>query len=422
MKKTVLIMLVFAVVSCNLLDGGYFLGTKRSDVLRENNYRGKVSEPEPESKQEKDTIIYVTGVDFPIGYDWRRDTSYGNVRSSIVLFANGKKIKSIPVGDEYFIGPEPDRHRLVEDKIYTDCSFSGETIIKRDAEEVFRYKGEETIKGFMVYENNVYTLGKRLDGTGFTFRKSGELIFEGKNGEILGNICDKPTSNGAIFYDNGICFIYYRLDWKEGEPEKRWFIVRDGNEKEIEITGDYNILDICVIRGEIVALRWADFDPDAATIRVSKARKKGTEEYEGTTKTTYSARTVTLSPAAVENLLAWKNLLSSRMSERGIRVTKTSYLFRSLKDESQPMTLTALTHIFADLKKRLHLPKDLRFHSFRHTHATLLAEQEISAKKIQVRLGHASAAFTMDRYVHNTAQMQDGITDKIIKCEETYSD
>ena len=104
------------------------------------------------------------------------------------------------------------------------------------------------------------------------------------------------------------------------------------------------------------------------------------------------------------------------MSERGIRVTKTSYLFRSLKDESQPMTLTALTHIFADLKKRLHLPMDLRFHSFRHTHATLLAEQ------IQVRLGHASAAFTMDRYVHKTAQMQDGITDKIIKCEETYSD
>ncbi len=251
MKKTVLIMLVFAVVSCNLLDGGYFLGTKRSDVLRENNYRGKVSEPEPESKQEKDTIIYVTGVDFPIGYDWRRDTSYGNVRSSIVLFANGKKIKSIPVGDEYLIGPEPDRHRLVEDKIYTDFSFSGETIIKRDAEEVFRYKGEETIKGFMVYENNVYTLGKRLDGTGFTFRKSGELIFEGKNGEILGNICDKPTSNGAIFYDNGICFIYCRLDWKEGKPEKKWFIVRDGNEKEIEITGDYNILDICVIRGEI---------------------------------------------------------------------------------------------------------------------------------------------------------------------------
>lgn len=175
-------------------------------------------------------------------------------------------------------------------------------------------------------------------------------------------------------------------------------------------------------RGEMVALRWSDFDPNAATIRVSKARKKASEEYEGVTKTTYSTRTVTLSPTTVQNLLEWKRLLISRMSERGIRVPQKSHIFRSLRDEAHPMTLTALTHVFADLKKKLGLPSNLRFHSFRHTHATLLAEQEISAKKIQVRLGHASAAFTMDRYIHNTAQMQDGITDKIIKCEETYSD
>ena len=110
------------------------------------------------------------------------------------------------------------------------------------------------------------------------------------------------------------------------------------------------------------------------------------------------------------------------MENAGCVTHRDDYIFRSLKDATQPITLTAVTHAFADLKKRLNLPQDLRFHSFRHTHATLLAEQEISAKKIQVRLGHASAAFTMDRYIHNTAQMQDGITDKIIKCEETYSD
>ena len=84
------------------------------------------------------------------------------------------------------------------------------------------------------------------------------------------------------------------------------------------------------------------------------------------------------------------------------------------------MTLTAMTHIFADLKEKLSLPRDLRFHSFRHTHATLLAEQEISAKKIQVRLGHASASFTMDRYVHNTEQMQEGVTERIAQVEGRY--
>nr|DAS73834.1 MAG TPA: Integrase [Caudoviricetes sp.] len=173
-------------------------------------------------------------------------------------------------------------------------------------------------------------------------------------------------------------------------------------------------------RGEIVALRWSDFDEKAATIRVSKARKRAAEEYEGTTKTAYSARTVTLSPAAVQNLLAWRKKLTEILLQKGIPLTKDAYIFRSLKDKTKPMTLTAVTHIFADLKKQLNLPRDLRFHSFRHTHATILAEEEVSAKKIQVRLGHASASFTMDRYVHSTEQMQEGVAEKVVKCEEKY--
>ena len=72
-----------------------------------------------------------------------------------------------------------------------------------------------------------------------------------------------------------------------------------------------------------------------------------------------------------------------------------------------------ITYIFSKLKRQLQLPHDMRFHSFRHTHATLLAEQEISAKKIQVRLGHVSTSFTMNSYVHNTDQMQDGIAEMI---------
>ena len=173
-------------------------------------------------------------------------------------------------------------------------------------------------------------------------------------------------------------------------------------------------------RGEIVALRWSDFGAKAALVRVSKARKRAEEEYEGATKTAYSARTVTMSPEAVKNLLAWRKKLVEALLRLGVTLTEDDYIFRSLKDATQPITLTAVTHAFADLKKRLNLPQDLRFHSFRHTHATLLAEQEISAKKIQVRLGHASASFTMDRYIHNTEQMQEGITEKVVKCEEKY--
>lgn len=173
-------------------------------------------------------------------------------------------------------------------------------------------------------------------------------------------------------------------------------------------------------RGEIVALRWSDFDAERSVIKVSKARKMGTHEYEGATKSAYSLRTVTLSAAAAKNLIAWKMLLSENLLSKGIRLKDDDYIFRSCRNIKQPMTLTALTHLFAGLKKRLGLPDNLRFHSFRHTHATLLAEQEISAKKIQVRLGHATAAFTMDRYVHNTEKMQDGISETMDEISEKY--
>lgn len=146
----------------------------------------------------------------------------------------------------------------------------------------------------------------------------------------------------------------------------------------------------------------------------------GTQEYEGTTKSTYGLRTVTLSAAATRNLIAWKKLLSEKLLSKGIRLTDGDYIFRALQNVMHPMTLTALTHLFTGLKKRLKLPENLRFHSFRHTHATILAEQEISAKKIQVRLGHATAAFTMDRYVHNTEKMQDGISQTMDEIAKKY--
>lgn len=173
-------------------------------------------------------------------------------------------------------------------------------------------------------------------------------------------------------------------------------------------------------RGEIVALRWSDFDLERACVHVTKTRKYAEKEYEGAPKTQSGVRTVTLTDAAVKNLLAWKNTLTEELFKKGLRVTEDSYIFRALNHMERPMPLTTVTRVFVRLKRQLRLPADIRFHSFRHTHATLLAEREISAKKIQVRLGHASASFTMDRYVHNTDQMQDGIADVIDTIGEKY--
>ena len=45
---------------------------------------------------------------------------------------------------------------------------------------------------------------------------------------------------------------------------------------------------------------------------------------------------------------------------------------------------------------------DFKFHSLRHTHATLLIQNGANIKDVQTRLGHASIETTLDTYTHST--------------------
>jgi integrase len=48
----------------------------------------------------------------------------------------------------------------------------------------------------------------------------------------------------------------------------------------------------------------------------------------------------------------------------------------------------------------------IRFHDLRHTHATLLIASGWDAKLVSDRLGHATVAFTLDRYTHPSREQQ----------------
>lgn len=49
---------------------------------------------------------------------------------------------------------------------------------------------------------------------------------------------------------------------------------------------------------------------------------------------------------------------------------------------------------------------DFNFHSFRHTHATLLIENGANVKTVSERLGHSNIRTTLDTYTKNTIKMQ----------------
>ncbi len=50
----------------------------------------------------------------------------------------------------------------------------------------------------------------------------------------------------------------------------------------------------------------------------------------------------------------------------------------------------------------------IRLHDVRHTHATLLIAAGVPVKVVSERLGHATAAFTIETYQHVMPGMQTG--------------
>ena len=60
---------------------------------------------------------------------------------------------------------------------------------------------------------------------------------------------------------------------------------------------------------------------------------------------------------------------------------------------------------FKRIMRMMNLPQ-VRFHDLRHTYATLALENGIDYKTLSHNLGHATVAFTMDKYGHVSETMQ----------------
>ena len=70
----------------------------------------------------------------------------------------------------------------------------------------------------------------------------------------------------------------------------------------------------------------------------------------------------------------------------------------------------SMQHTSQIIHKELNYP-EFDFHSLRHTHATMLAENDVPPKYLQERLGHKDLQVTMKYYLHLTDQMSSKGTD-----------
>lgn len=207
MNRVVLLMALLA-VSCGISEIGG--GEDRTDPVWKKPY--------PDSGDSGPAVrerCYVTAVDYQDGYDWLVDRDRGEVKCSLVVFADGRPVMKVAVSDHNEVSSDPDMHRLAEGHLYTDFATGDETVVKRDGEALFRYAGREHLVGFVVCDGDVYTLGSRREGPGFSCRRNGELVFERDSGY--------PFRHLQIV-DGKPCFAYCeQVRSGDGSLERYWW-------------------------------------------------------------------------------------------------------------------------------------------------------------------------------------------------------
>lgn len=146
-------------------------------------------------------------------------------------------------------------------------------------------------------------------------------------------------------------------------------------------------------KGEINALRWSDINGGLLTVRRSVSQKiKGESAVETLPKNKTSYRTIEIPAPLMEILAEYKKRLAARDAYR----------------DNYRVCGGGENNVLSDTNIELHnrryaeaagLPH-IRIHDFRHSHASLLANEGINIQEIARRLGHAKIEMTWNTYAH----------------------
>lgn len=151
--------------------------------------------------------------------------------------------------------------------------------------------------------------------------------------------------------------------------------------------------------GELLALRWADVDLEAGTVRVQRTLSAAKSGPRFTSPKSGKGRSIALTRRASEALKRHRATQNADRLKRGEDWTDHNLLFPT--STGNPMRPSSLTRRhFKPLLEQAGLSRSVRFHDLRHTCATLLLAAGHNPKLVQDLLGHASVAMTLDRYSH----------------------
>ena len=179
-----------------------------------------------------------------------------------------------------------------------------------------------------------------------------------------------------------------------------------------KIVGDRmeNLFYVAVFTGmresELIGLSWDCIDFEHGSIhlyrQLSKGRRKG-EGWSFTSLKNRQARTFSPPKGVLEALKRVKRQQAEWRLKSGNAWQDTNLVFTN--EHGQHLSMCAIYSRFKAVVKLIGIP-EMRFHDLRHTYATLAIQNGVDYKTLSATLGHATVAFTMDRYGHVSEAMR----------------
>jgi integrase len=171
-------------------------------------------------------------------------------------------------------------------------------------------------------------------------------------------------------------------------------------------------------RGELLALKWSDFDGKSITISKSRALAGNSVVEQNTTKGGKGGqRRVALDPETIQQFTEHrKRQLEERLLE-GSAWTETGYIF--VQETGAPLDTGTPTHLFRKLSERLGL-RGIRLHDLRHLHATELLRLGEPLHVVSDRLGHKDPMVTATIYAHVSNEQGESASNTFANASNLY--
>lgn len=163
-------------------------------------------------------------------------------------------------------------------------------------------------------------------------------------------------------------------------------------------------------RGELLALRWSDFDGKSILISKSRLEVAGVAfEQQSTKGGNNGQRRVLLDPETIEQFQSHRRRQIQERMMVGEHWKELDFVFA--QEDGSPLDPGTPSHLFGKIIRKAGLRK-IRLHDLRHLHATELLRLGEPLHVVAQRLGHRDAMVTATIYAHVTSEQAETASER----------